>query len=127
MRTAKYFLMAVLTVGLVAGLGVFRAADETKPKYSIEDVMKKGMKGKSSLCGKVAQGKASKEEQQTLLEMFECLGKSKPPKGDEGDWKKRTDALVSATKDVIAGKPNAGKSLQKAANCKACHQLHKED
>jgi hypothetical protein len=127
MRTVKYFLMAVLTMGLVAGLGVFQAADDAKPKYSIEDVMKKGMKGKPSLCAKVAQGKAGKEDQQKLLEMFQDLGKNKPPKGDEGDWKKRTNALVSAAKDVVEGKAGAGKALQKAANCKACHELHKED
>ncbi len=127
MRTVKYFMMAVLTMGLVSGLGMFRAADDAKPKYTIEDVMKKGMKGKPSLCAKVASGKASKDDQKKLLEMFECLCKSKPPKGDEGDWKKRTEELVSATKEVINGKAAGGKALQKAANCKACHQAHKED
>ncbi len=38
MRTVKYFMMAVLTTGLVAGLGMFRAADD-KPKYNIEEIM----------------------------------------------------------------------------------------
>ncbi len=127
MRTVKYFMMAVLTMGLVSGLGMFRAADDSKPKYTIEDVMKKGMKGKTSLCAKVVSGKASKKDQEKLLSMFESLCKSKPPKGDEGDWKKRTEALVSATKEVINGNAAGGKALQKAANCKACHQVHKED
>jgi hypothetical protein len=127
MRTTKYFMMAVLTVGLASGLGVFQAADNAKPKYDIEEVMKKGMKGKSSLFAKVAGGKASKEEQQKMLDMFEALGQNKPPKGDEGDWKKRTTALVLATKDMIAGKANAGQSLRKAANCGACHKAHRED
>jgi hypothetical protein len=127
MRTVKYFMMAVLTMGLISGLGMFRAADGAKPKYTIEEVMKKGMKGKPSLCAKVAGGKASKEDQAKLLEMLESLCASKPPKGSEDDWKKRTEALVSATKEVIAGKEGGGKALQKAANCKGCHQAHKED
>jgi hypothetical protein len=126
MRTAKYFGMAVLTMGLVAGLGMFRAADD-KPKYTIEEIMEKGHKGKPSLCKKVVEGKASKEEKEQLLELYKALALNKPEKGDLGDWKKRTSAIVAAAKDVVADKPGANKKLGQAINCKACHNLHKPD
>jgi hypothetical protein len=126
MRTVKYFLMAVLTLGLAASLGMFRAADD-KPKYTIEEIMEKAHKGKPSLLKKVVEGKASKDEKSQLLEYYQELSKNKPEKGDAGDWKKRTGSLVKVAKDVVAGKEGATKVLGKTANCKACHELHKPD
>ena len=130
MRTMKYFVMAMMTMGLAAGLGVFRAADEAKPKYDIEEIMQKAHKapkGKQSLLAQVAKGKASEEQQKQLLEYYEELAKNKPPKGDAKDWKKRTNALIAATKGTIAGKAGSGKALQNAAKCGDCHKAHKED
>jgi|YelNatPaOPRAMG01_1025707.scaffolds.fasta_scaffold171390_2 hypothetical protein len=130
MRTTKYFVMAVMVLSLAAGLGVFQAADEAKPKYDIEEIMQKAHKapkGKASLLQQVVKGKASEEQKKQLLEYYQELAKNKPPKGSVNDWKRRTDALVSATKDVIAGKPGAAKALQNAAKCGDCHKAHKED
>jgi hypothetical protein len=126
MRTAKYFTMAVLTMGLLAGLGMFRAADD-KPKLTIEEIMEKAHKGKPSLFKKVVEGKADKEQKQQLLEYYQELAKNKPEKGELSDWKKRTSALVAAAKGVVADKEGANKQLAKAASCKACHELHKGD
>src|SRR5581483_1678756 len=128
MRTTKYFLMAVMTMGLAASLGVFQAADEDKPKYDIEEIMEKAHKapkGKASLFQQVAKGTASKEQQKQLLEYYQELAKNKPEKGELKDWQKRTNALIQATKDIIDGKAGAGQELFKAANCKACHQAHR--
>ena len=130
MRATKYFMMAVLTMALVAGLGVFQAADDAKPKYDTEEIMKKAHKapkGKLSLYQQVVKGKANEEQKKQLLEYYVELGKNKPEKGELSDWKKRTDALVHAAKDEVAGKEGAAKTLQKAADCKACHNAHKED
>lgn len=130
MRTTKYFLMAVMTLGLAAGLGMFRAADDAKPKYDIEEIMEKAHKapkGKDSLFKQVAKGTASKEQQKQLLEYYQELAKNKPPKGELKDWQKRTNALVKATKNIMDGKAGANQELAKAANCKACHQQHKGD
>jgi hypothetical protein len=127
MRTAKYFGMAVLTLGLIAGLGMFRAADEAKPKYTIEEVMEKAHKGKSSLLKQVMTGKASDEQKKQLVEYYEELAKNKPEKGSAEDWKKRTTALVKASKEVAGGNESAKPQLGKAANCKACHEAHKGD
>jgi hypothetical protein len=126
----KYFLMSVLTMGLAAGLGVFGAADDDKPKYDIEEIMEKAHKapkGKLSLFQQVVRGKADEEQKKQLLEYYQELAKNKPPKGDKSDWDKRTSALVSAAKNVLSGKPNAGKALQSAAKCADCHKVHRED
>jgi hypothetical protein len=131
MRTAKYFGMAVLTLGLAAGLGMFHAADEAKPKYDIEEIMQKAhrgpAKGKPSLFQKVVKGEANEEQKKQLVEYYEELAKNKPEKGDLADWKKRTNAMVKAAKAVAGGQDAARQTLGKATNCKACHELHKGD
>ncbi|HZV04290.1 MAG TPA: hypothetical protein VE999_04295 [Gemmataceae bacterium] len=127
MRTAKYFGMAVLTLGLAAGLGMYHAADEAKAKLSIEEVMEKAHKGKPSLFKQVMSGKASEEQKKKLVEYYEALTQNKPEKGSEADWKKRTTALVKAAKEVASGNDSARQQLGKAANCKSCHDAHKGD
>ena len=91
--------------------------DDAKPKHSIKDVMKKCMKG--GLCKKVAGGKANDEEKKLLVEMFTALAASKPPRGDADSWKAKTSALLKAAQD------DDDDALKKAANCAACHKVHK--
>ena len=108
------------------GFVVSVAADE-KPKseikYSLEDVMKQGMKG--GLVAKVASGQASQEEKATLLHMVQDMSRQEPHKGDAESWKALNAELVAAAEDAVAGKPTAGSRLKQAANCKGCHELHK--
>ena len=128
MRTAKYFVMTVMTMGLVAGLGVFRAAEDAKPKYDIGEIMEKAHKPpKDSLLVQVKTGKATAAQKKELLELYQELAKNKPEKGSEADWKKRTGALVMAAKGVVAGKPGATMALAKASACGACHKVYKGD
>lgn len=128
MRTAKYFLMAVMATGLAVGLGVFGAADDAKPKYDIEEIMEKAHGGKAkSLFNQVKTGKASEEQQKQLLDLYKELAKNKPPKGDLKDWQKRTKAMVKAAEDVVNGKQGATQALGKAVQCGACHKAHKGD
>jgi hypothetical protein len=82
---------------------------------------------KTSLFKSVIDGKASKADKEELLTLYLDLGKNKPPKGSESDWKKRTDAVVAAAKDVVADKPDAVKKLQAAVKCMNCHEAHKAD
>jgi hypothetical protein len=123
MRTTKYYLLAA--VAALAGLGVYRAADGDVK--DIETVMEKAHKGDPSLLKQVVTGKADNDMKKELLGLYTDLAKNKPPKGDQADWKKRTEALVSAAKALVEDKPDAVKKLQAAANCKACHELHKAD
>jgi hypothetical protein len=98
-------------------------APKSEIKYSLEDVMKQGMKG--GLVAKVAAGQASKEEKETLLHMVQDMARQEPHKGDAESWKKLNAELVAAAEEAVAGKPTAGSRLKQAANCKGCHDLHK--
>ena len=112
-------LAALAALGLLAGA----AAQEKAPK-SIKDVMK-SHKGKESLVAKVTAGNGSDAENKTVLGLYEALATFKPPKGDEGSWKEKTTALVSAAKELVEKKDGAAAKLKAAANCKACHDIHK--
>jgi hypothetical protein len=127
MRTLKYFVLATLVLGALGGLATYQAADSDKPKYTIEEIMGKAHEGKqNSLLSKVASGKANADQKKELLSLYEELAKNKPEKGSQEDWKKRTTAMVSAAKEVVEDKPDAGKKLAKTVNCKGCHDLHRE-
>jgi hypothetical protein len=93
-------------------------------KYSLEDVMKKGMKG--GLCKKVARGRAKKDEVKTLIAMFAAMAGQKPHKGDAKSWQAKCASLLTAAKQVQAGVAGAGAKLAGAAKCKACHTVHKK-
>lgn len=110
----------LFTLTLIAGFSQVGTADET---ITIGKVMKEAMKG--GLCKKVASGEASDAEKKELLAMFEGLAKAKPPMGEADSWKEKTGALVAGAKAAVDGKPDAGDMLKKAANCKACHDVHK--
>lgn len=114
-------LVAVLAVVFTVKYTV--AEDAAAPKYSVKDVMKTAMKG--GLCKKVASGDASAEETKQLIELLESMAAAKVAKGDADSWKEKTSALVAAAKGVAAGTDGAGAKLAAAANCAACHKVHK--
>jgi hypothetical protein len=97
---------------------------QEKPKYTIKEVMK-AAHAKMALKDKVVAGTATAEEKKLLLEHYEALAASKPPKGDEASWKEKTSALVSAAKDAVDGKDGAADKLRAASMCAACHSVHK--
>lgn len=116
--------VAALVVAVLAGWNLYLSASSSaEPKYKIEDVMKTAMKG--GLCKKCASGKASDDEKKELVELFTALSENKPPKGEAESWKAKTSTLVAAAKAVASGEKGAGKKLGAAANCKACHDVHK--
>ena len=127
MQKVKLFALALLTLAAVAGAGLLAAGQKEKPKYTIKEVMEKAHDGDDALVKKVIKGTADKKEKEQLLEMYVALGKNKPPKGSDADWKKKVDALIAAEKAVVENKEGATKSLQKAVTCKACHLAHKGD
>lgn len=123
----RVYPIAVLSLAFVTGglISVLRAADEKseKPKYTIKEVMKEHKKG--ALKDKALDGTATAEEKKKLVEMYEAMGKDKPPRGDAANWKKLCDALVKAAKEVEAGKAEGVANLKKAVNCNECHKDHK--
>ena len=117
------FAGCLMVLGLVCLSA--EAADGEKPKYSIEDVMKKGMNPKTGLMKTVTDGGGSDADKVLLHEMFVALSEGKPHKGDAESWKEKTTALVVAAKAVVDGDSEGMNTLKAAANCKACHSVHK--
>jgi surface antigen len=125
MRFVFAVVVTAVALAFFGSVGSENAAGggDKKPKFTISQVMKKAMKG--GLCGKVASGKASDDEKKELVELFTALSMNTPPKGEADDWKAKTGALVSAAKAAVENKDGATAALKKAANCAACHKLHK--
>ena len=113
----------MLALAAVVAINMAIAQDAEKPKHTIKEVMKAAHKDK--LLNKVTGGSASKEESAKLVELYDAMGKNKPPKGEAAAWKAKNDALLQAAKDAAAGKDGAGPKLTAAANCAACHKDHK--
>jgi surface antigen len=117
----KFPMIAIaflFTLGAMGAISQARTEDDT-----IKKVMKAAMKG--GLCKKVADGKATPEQKKELLELFDSLAKATPPKGEEASWGTKTKALVDAAHGAVDGKTTASAQLKTAANCKACHDVHK--
>ncbi|MDB5391322.1 MAG: hypothetical protein JWM11_6968 [Planctomycetaceae bacterium] len=108
-------IVVTLAVCWMAGTSV--GEDKDKPKMTIKEAMKLH---KDKLNNKFQDGKATKEDKEKLIEAYEAMGKNKPPKGDEKDWKDRCDALVKAVKD------DDKDAFKKAVDCKGCHTAHKK-
>lgn len=128
----RKLLLAMVVLGVAMGTAwTFSGAaqkdddDKKKPKYTIKEVMKQAHKGKDSLLTKYKEGKASKEDLKTLLEMYRALEVNKPPKGKEAEWKERTKKLVEAANAAVENKKEAKALLTKATNCNTCHKAHK--
>jgi hypothetical protein len=113
-----------LIFGFVASIALVavRAADE-KPKWNIKEVMK--VAHKDGLLKKVVAGEGNEQDAKDLLALYEALSANKPPMGEAAEWKTKNDAIIAAAKEVVAGKADAGKSLQAATNCANCHKAHK--
>jgi hypothetical protein len=107
-----------LTLGLVVGFSQAGTRDA-----AIKQVMKEAMKG--GLCKKVVEGQASAADKEELLKLFKDLAAATPPNGEAESWTTKTKALVSAAQAAVDGSADASAKLKAAANCKACHDVHK--
>jgi hypothetical protein len=129
-RKVTSFVLLLVAVGLLSA-AAYPAGDkdQEEPKYTIKQVMsqahRKANKIGPSLSDKVLDGKASKDEQAKLLDLYTALGANKPPKGDAEAWKDRANAITTAIKDVMDGKDGSDVDLRKAINCKGCHTSHR--
>src|SRR5262245_6990410 len=119
----RKLLVVSIVVGFAWGASSVTTGGQDDKKVTIKEVMQVAMKG--GLCKKVASGQATEEEKKKLAGLFAALHENKPPRGEQTSWDEKTKALVTAANDVLAGKAGAGDSLQKAANCMACHSAHK--
>ena len=119
------------TLALALGAGLFTLgpahAADSKPKYSIEEVMKALHKGDDAIGKKVGKGNGTKEDFAKMVDYYPSLVLNKPPKGDLAGWKEKCNALTASAKALKAGEDGALEKYRKAVNCKACHSEHKED
>src|SRR5262249_31168024 len=116
------FIRALLVV-CVASCAMYALGQDDKPKFTIKEVMEKAHKSK--LCGKVADGKGTKEEKDSLVEMYIALSQNKPPKGDAKEWETKTKALVEIAKECVKDDKAGGPKLKKALDCMGCHKAFK--
>lgn len=116
-----------LVVTRIAAIFLLAVAGASAADSKISTVMKTVMKGDNSTYKKVCLGTGTDADVQKLVNCLKGLAGTKPPKGDAAGWQAKTSALIKAAEDVAAKKPGAAQVLQKAGNCKACHNDHKGD
>jgi cytochrome c553 len=124
-RVLKY-VFAAATLGVFA-FAPLVIAEGSKPKYSIKEVMQAIHKGQDNVGKRAGQGVASKDDLAKLVEYYESLPLNEPPRGEMGSWKEKSANLVAASKALKAGSPGAAGLFKNAANCKACHNVHKPE
>lgn len=115
--------VAVAVAAVVAGCSTY----SSKPKYTTEQIMEQGFKGKESPAARVGRGEGTAADFKLLAELTASLPLNAPPKGDAVSWKEKSTALAKAGKDLAAGKAGALDAWKAASNCKACHSAHKPD
>lgn len=127
MRIAVASLFLGAAAFLLVGTANFSAGqDKKEPKYNIKQVMKMAHKGgAASLRAKVLSKTATKEEQKKLIELYESMCQSKPPKGDAKAFKKRCEKILAAAKGAIKGNAKAINVYKKVTACGACHKKFK--
>lgn len=121
-------LTSVTVISLIAVAAThFTDAAETKPKYTIKEVMKATNKGDASIGKRVAQGMGTAEDFARLVEYYASLPLCTPEKGDKASWEAKSAALLKAAQALKPGDAESLAAYKKAANCKACHSAHKPD
>lgn len=123
-KTVKLALSMAFLGALALPWGMSQAENTKEPKHSVAEIMQATMK--KGQWKKLASGEASKEEAEKMLQMFDELHLSKPPHGDAKSWDEKTTELWEAAQAASKGEAGAGDRLKKAANCRMCHQAHKE-
>lgn len=117
-------LFTFVSVGVTLAQNEVCALDSGKSRdVTIKDVMVTAYKEK--LAKKVMQGEATQDEKQRLLNLYEALAQSAPPRGSQVSWKRKTEALVNAAQAAVEGHENAPILLKRTMECGACHTSHK--
>lgn len=112
------FLCCFLAVGQQA----LQSEQNDVDKMDLADIMRHTMT--KGLCKKAIMGKASESELDYLLKLFQRMQTLAPPKGSPESWKQLTHQLTTATKKLKES-GSGHKELRRAANCNACHRLHR--
>ncbi|MBX3732442.1 MAG: hypothetical protein KF791_07580 [Verrucomicrobiae bacterium] len=111
------------TLGLT-GCSTF---SNTKPSMSIDQIMDEGFKGKESLAARLGENTATSADKQRMVYLTQQLALNKPPMGDLASWEDKTSQLSRAAVALADRLPDSIEAWRSAANCKACHSIHKPD
>ena len=117
------FLPALALAAIATSIGF--AVEETNP---IKDAMKfahKAPQGEKKVSDKIIDGTAPEADVKKTLDLYKAMVDTKPPKGDQADYKAKVEKLIVATQEVVDKKPDALLHYKDAVNCKACHSEHK--
>jgi len=112
--------LAVMLVFAATTLG-FTGQDK---KYTVKQVMKEAH-GRNGVLNKVKAGNATAAEKAKLVEYYQSMPESKPNQGDDAAYKKLTESMLTAAKAAQKNETGWKDKLNKATNCKACHDLYK--
>jgi hypothetical protein len=119
----------VLTTAAALSVTVLFAADAAKQKDNpTKEFMAKyhkAPKGTDPVAKRATMGKATMEELKALADGYHAMAKAKPPEGDMASWKEKTTKVAAAADALVKGEPDAAERYKQAANCKACHDVHK--
>jgi len=135
MKVLRTLVNTSIGLGIVTGMvGCSSANYSSKPTKAVDEVMQAGFKGKDpalkgsdSVAGRIREGNATPDDIRLMVELTRQLALNSPPKGELASWTAKTVALRDATKNLADHKPGALEIWKDAANCKACHSLHKPD
>ena len=121
-------LCAALAAAVLAAVPAWHsmaAEGDAKGDTTIKDIMKAQFKGDTSNFKKATKGGLDKAGIEKLLADCKTICAKKPSKGDEASWKEKAGALCAAVDALAKGEPDAAAKVEKAGNCKACHDVHK--
>jgi hypothetical protein len=128
---SKFLIATTVTVSLsLTFIFTTRAADPAKdakdnPTKEFMAKYHKAPRGTDPVAKRATMGKASPEELKALAEGYHAMTKAKPPEGDMASWKEKTTKAASAANALVKGEPDAIERYKAAANCKACHDVHR--
>ena len=121
MRRTVFGLAVVLAI---AGTALGFVAEDAK--YTTKQIMKQAHGGnQNSLLAKVKNGTASDADKAKLVELYESMPLNKAKKGDAATYKQMCESMVTAAKAAQSGENGWQAKLNKATNCKACHDSFK--
>ena len=120
-------LSAAIVAAILAAIPAWHSIGAEAPAKdtAIKDIMKAQFKGDTSNYKKALKGELDKAGLEKLLADCKTICAKKPAKGDDASWKEKAGALCAAVDSLVKGEPDAAAKVEKAGNCKACHDVHK--
>ncbi len=122
-----FLLIVPATAAALLALSGCSTFSNTKPSMTTEEIMEEGFKGKTSMAARLGENTASNADKMRMVYLTEQLELNAPPKGSHASWEEKTASLNRAAIALADNLPASLESWRAAADCKACHSVHKPD